>query len=259
MCGRYVIVQKIEVLEKRFNATAVEGLLFGPDANIGIGKVAPVITDAAPRELQGFTFGFTPFWAKKPMYLFNARAEGDRNAGNDPNYTGALDIIGKPAFRRSIRSRRCLIPFDAFIEGTVQEKLSRPFLVHITDSRPPHAFAGIWDEWMDPNTGAVLRSFAIITTTANATLQLLPHHRSPVILPREHESAWLDPTLPLQDVLSLLTPYPAESMNAWPIDPAVKHPAAQGVELLRPIGAPVRQETEVVFSVDLLLQGMSRR
>ncbi|MCB0793912.1 MAG: SOS response-associated peptidase [Flavobacteriales bacterium] len=256
MCGRYVLVQKVEAIEKRFQVERSVDFVCSPSVNIGVGRSAPVITDHDPTELNMAVFGLTPFWAKKRLYFFNARAEGDRNKENDPNYRGALDIIVKPAFRRSIRSKRCLVPFDAFVEGTTEKKLSEPFLVHLTDRPGPHAFAGIWDDWQDPLTGRSERNFAIITTVANRTIQALPHHRSPVLLHRDDERLWLQRDLPLADVLALLRPYPAEAMNAWPLDPAIKDPRAEGPELLRPTGDPVRQENELVFSVDLLLQGM---
>lgn len=256
MCGRYVLVQKVEVVERRFQVKALEGVHTRPRCNIGIGQPAPVIADDAPGVLQEMLFGLTPFWAKKPMYLFNARAEGDRNAGNDPAYHGALDIISKPAFRKPIRSQRCLVPADAFIEGTINEKLARPFLVQLTDRDPPFAFAGLWDSWTDRDTGRTIRGFSIITTTANGTLALLPHHRSPVVLPQELERAWLDPELPLAEVLSMLRPYPASGMNAVPIDPAVRSPKADGPELLLPTGPPVRRDQELRFSLGLVLQGM---
>jgi len=259
MCGRYVLVQQVEVLEKRFQVKVPPGYVHHTGVNIGPGSLAPVITDAAPGELQNFQFGLTPFWAKKRMYLFNARAEGDRNAENDPAYTGALEIVRKPAFRKPIRSQRCLVPFDAFIEGTVAEKLKRPFLVQPTDREPPYAFAGIWDSWVDQATGEVVNGFSLITQVANSTLQRLPHHRSPVVLAREHERAWIDPGLPLADVLSLLKPYPGDAMNAWPIDPAIRDPRAHDPALIKPLGDAVRSEQEFIFRADLVLQGMQPR
>jgi len=256
MCGRYVLVQKVEVLEKRFLVKAIPGLLFEPNVNIGIGDPALVITDAEPDLLQPFIFGMTPFWAKKPMYLFNARAEGDRNAENDPQYTGGLDIINKPAFRKAIRNQRCLIPADAFIEGTIKKKLAEPFLVYLTDRPAPFAFAGLWDRWSDPVSGRTIHGFSIITTTANSLLQRLPHHRSPVILSQADERAWLDPELPLSEVLSLLRPYPSDGMNAYPIDPTIQKPGPRELDAVRPIGGLMRTERELHFSFELVLQGM---
>ena len=122
MCGRYIMVQKVEVLEKRFGVKVPDSLALFPSYNISPGKMAPVITNDHPHEIQLFRFGFTPSWATKAGLFINARAEGDNNSDNDPRYTGAKGIIIKPAFRKAIRSQRCLIPADAFIEGPQKEK-----------------------------------------------------------------------------------------------------------------------------------------
>lgn len=259
MCGRYILVQKTETIEKRFNVTAPDGSEWKPAYNISPGQLAPVITGDNPRELQLFRFGMTPFWAKKPMYMINARAEGDHNKGDDPNYKGAKGIILKPSFRKPIRSQRCLVIADAFIEGTVKEKLSKPFVVYLKNNVRPFAFAGIWDEWANTDTGEIIRSFAIITTTANALLQKLPHHRSPVILDQRQEKKWLDMELPLADVTRMLKPYPADAMNAYPVDPAIKNPRARGKHLLNPVGERVVPELETRTKQDIELQGMGSR
>jgi putative SOS response-associated peptidase YedK len=256
MCGRYVLVQKVETIEKRFNVTAPEGLAYNPSYNISPGKFAPVISNEDPKSLGMYQFGLTPFWAKKPMYLFNARVEGDYNKENDPAYKGAKGIISKPAFRKSIRSQRCLVIADAFIEGTIKERLSKPYLVYLKDKERPFAFAGIWDSWANKETGEVIRSFSIITTVANDFLQKLPHHRSPVILPRKYEQAWLNSDLPLSDVTKVLEPYPGDLMNAYPIDPAIKNPRNDGKELIKPIGERLVPEYDIKSSQDLNLQGM---
>jgi putative SOS response-associated peptidase YedK len=256
MCGRYVLVQKVEMLEKRFNVKAPEGFAYQPSYNIAPGSYAAVISNDNPRHLDLFRFGLTPFWAKKPMLLINARAEGDHNAEDDPAYTGAKGIITKPAFRKPIRSQRCLVLADCFIEGTIKEKLSKPFVVYLKEGQRPFAFAGIWDEWANPETGEIIRSFAIITTVANALLQKIPHHRSPVILPRNHEQAWLHNELPLSDVTGMLRPFPGDQMNAYPIDPAIKNPRANGPELLKPTGQRLVPEYDVRKSQDVKLQGM---
>jgi putative SOS response-associated peptidase YedK len=256
MCGRYILVQKIETIEKRFNVTAPEGLEWKPAYNISPGQLAPVITGGNKKELQLFRFGMTPFWAKKPMYMINARAEGDHNKDDNPNFTGAKGIISKPSFRKPIRSQRCLVIADAFIEGTVKEKLSKPFVVYLKNNVRPFAFAGIWDEWVNEESGEIIRSFAIITAASNELLQKLPHHRSPVILDQRHEKKWLNQDLPLADVTKLLKPYPADLMNAYPIGPAIKNPQAEGPELLKPFGERISPEFDIRTDQDLLLQGM---
>jgi putative SOS response-associated peptidase YedK len=256
MCGRYILVQKAEIIEKAFNITIPQDVGYAPSYNIAPGSQALVITSQEPGKAQLFRFGLTPSWAKKPMYLFNARAEGDQNKENDPNYSGATGIITKPSFRKPIRSQRCLVPADAFIEGTTAEKLDKPYLIYLRE-RKPFAFAGIWDTWSDPSTGEIMQSFAIITTVANALLQKLPHHRSPVILEKSMEQKWLQGEH-LNDITWMLKPYPAELMNGYPIGRGIKNPGANGLEYIQPAGERLVPEERVVSSSGLHLHGMGR-
>jgi putative SOS response-associated peptidase YedK len=256
MCGRYVTVTRIEAIEKRFKVTAVAPEAYSPNVNISHGEMAPVITSQSPEELQFFQFGFTPEWADKQYYMVNARAEGDHNKENDPKYTGPMGIIKKPMFRKAIRSQRCLVVADAFIEGPKKERLNKPYVMYMKDGQRPFAFAGIWDRWVNTSTGEVISSFAIITTMPNALTQKIGHHRSPVILHREDEHAWLDQGLPLQEATDMLRPCPASEMNAYPIDVAIKSPKANGLDLLAPIGQRVYKEYDYVIYDELQLEGM---
>lgn len=140
MCERYIIVSDQDKIEKAFRAKASAPIV--QQFNISPGKLAPVITNDKPHEIQFFQFGLTPFWAKKRMQLFNARAEGDGNKNNDPEYTGGKGIISKPAFRKSIRSQRCLVIADAFIGGTITDSLDKPHLIYL-ENRKHFAFAGV--------------------------------------------------------------------------------------------------------------------
>ena len=256
MCGRYVTISKIKEVEKRFGVTAGSPGQYRINTNVSAGQSSPVITDAAPDQLDFFTFGFTPFWAKKRMYVLNARSEGDHNKDDDPAFIGAKGIISKPMFRKSIRSKRCLVIADAFIEGPKVEKLSKPYCVYLKEEQRPFAFAGIWDEWADTSTGEIVHSFAIITTTANRVLRTLGHHRSPVILDRAEESMWLDRDLPLAEATNLLRSYPDDGMNAYPISADIKNARNHGLELLRPVGECVIPEFTYELHQSLQLEGM---
>ena len=259
MCGRYVLTQKIEVIENRFNVLAPSGFEWAPNYNVSPGTFAPVITDNAPKTIQLFRFGLMPFWAKKSMLLINARAEGDRNLDNDPLYTGSRDIINKPAFRKPIRSQRCLIPADCFIEGTTLNKLNEPYVVYLKNKVRPFSFAGIWDCWKDPETGEEIYSFAIITTVANAVLQALPHHRSPVILTSGDEKKWLNHKTPLGIITSMLFPYSSDLMNAYRINTSIKSPKSNGKELIMPINAPLFFDNNDVLTDVIRKKGFGRK
>jgi putative SOS response-associated peptidase YedK len=56
------------------------------------------------------------------------------------------------------------------------------------------AFAGIWEEWKNPE-GQLVETCSIITTTPNALCADV-HDRMPAILPDDAYGLWLDPRLP---------------------------------------------------------------
>ena len=245
-------------MKKRFQVEAAPDVpdRLQPNANVSHGEYAPVITNDDPGTLQLQQFGFTPRWAKKQFYMINARSEGDHNPDNDPRYTGAMGILQKPMFRQSIRDRRCLIIADAIIEGPRQEKLTKPYLVYARNGIRPFALAGIWDEWVNPSTGEITRSFAILTTVSNRLMERIGHHRSPVMLHEKDEQTWINSDAELQDITALLRPYPEHFLNAYPISPAIRDPRANGSDLLQPIGQRVHPEHDYSIHQDMELFGM---
>ncbi|UKN03829.1 SOS response-associated peptidase [Paracrocinitomix mangrovi] len=258
MCGRYVAVTEFKLIEKKFNVQLgphVDGM-FVPNYNVSAGSKAPVITSEDPKTLQLFTFGFTPSWSDKKTYVINARAEGDHNKDNDPRYNGAKGIIKKPFFRKSIRSKRCLVIADAFYEGTTKEKLDKPHLVYLLNNQNPFAFAGVYDEWTDQSTGEILHSFAIVTCPPNKLMQRIPHHRMPVILEEKDYAAYLDEQADLMEITDLLQPFDFRQMNAYPVSPNVKKTINNSVDLIDPTGAPLQKELYVKPQLKLMLMGM---
>lgn len=255
MCGRFVQIITLEKLEQRFGIKVPDGTVIEPLINIAPGDYAYVITHRKTAEIRKFRFGLQPSWANKPMYLFNARSEGDLNPDNMPDYAGVKGIFQKPAFQKPIRSQRCLVLASAFIEGTYQHGLDEPYLIKMTDN-DPFAMAGIWDVWKDKNTGEELHSFAIITSVANELLLKLPHQRSPVVLDRSDESKWLDPSLPLADVLKLLKPFPGENMIAEPISIKVRNPRNKDADLIIPVGNAITSHSDIQIRKETRLKGM---
>lgn len=74
---------------------------------------------------------------------------------------------------------------------------------------------------------------------ANAALKAI-HSRMPVILPRELEEVWLDGNnRHIDQLLSLLRPFPQESMTAYPLPQLVNSPRNEGRHLIEPLMMPV--------------------
>ena len=60
------------------------------------------------------------------------------------------------------------------------------------------------------------------------------HDRMPVILPESAYDQWLDADEPLSNLQSLLKPYPADEMAAYPISTYVNNPKNQGPKCFEP-------------------------
>ncbi|PIQ21286.1 MAG: hypothetical protein COW65_10030 [Cytophagales bacterium CG18_big_fil_WC_8_21_14_2_50_42_9] len=107
----------------------------------------------------------------------------------------------------------------------------QPYRIALTND-DLFSFAGLWDEWIDENTGEVFKTFTIITTEANDLMRPI-HDRMPVILTPDAEELWLDEHETNKNLLlDLLRPYDAKKMKAYPISELINSPANNSAELL---------------------------
>jgi len=217
MCFYYALSVTAQTLENRYQLT--EGFDWAVEAGPWTPKYyvsgfefpkMPVITNEAPDRLQFLTWGLIPFWVKAPAQAaqirgktLNARAE---------------TVLEKPSFRQAVQRRRCLVPADGFYEWRLFQGKKYPYYIFLKD-RTVFSFAGIWEEWADPTTGELFRTYSILTTEANPLLARIHNtkKRMPVILPREQERAWLSAGLSTAELLSFLQPFPAAQMEAYTI------------------------------------------
>jgi len=182
--------------------------------------LAVVLTADGARHLTTLRWGLVPSWAKDEaigMKCINARGE---------------TVATTPAFREAFRKRRCLVPVDGYYEWKADGKLKRPYEFAL-ETGAPMALAGLWESWLPPQGGELLRSFAIVTTTVNALAADI-HDRMPVILPPEAQARWLGEVAGGNaDLAALLVPYPAESMLRRPVSMKLNSWRNEGPEVLR--------------------------
>ncbi len=72
-----------------------------------------------------------------------------------------------------------------------------------------------------------MRTFAIVTTDANAPMRAI-HDRTPVVLAPDDWAEWLEGGDPAR----LLRPAPDDLLRLWPVSKAVNSPRNNGPELL---------------------------
>ncbi len=192
MCGRYDLSDNPAAIRAVFSVPLVPE--FVPNADLRPTQNAPVVRldRHGARECALLRWGLVPSWAKELKFgnrCINARAE-----------TAAT----QPAFRVAFRSRRCLIPVNAFYEwsGPAGHKLKWRIAL---DGEPLYALAGLWEWWKDPASGQAVETYTILTTEANADLAPI-HDRMPVIVPADRHAQWLDAG---QSAEALLAPLPS--------------------------------------------------
>jgi putative SOS response-associated peptidase YedK len=129
-------------------------------------------------------------------------------------------------FREAYAKRRCLVPADAFYEWKVEPGGGKQPIAIAPHSGEGMAFAGLWEGWRGEG-GEVVRTFAIVTTEANATMRAI-HDRMPVVLAPDDWAGWLEG----DDPAALLRPAPDGLLRFWPVSKAVNSPRNNGPELL---------------------------
>lgn len=219
MCGRYTLKTPINVLAEGFEIQEYPSSIT-PSYNIApTQEVAAVVEEDEQRKLEMFHWGLIPSWAKDPAIgnkMINARAE---------------TVSEKPSFRKAFKVRRCLILADGFYEWQKTDNGKQPYHIKMEDDSP-FAFAGLWEVW--GKNGEEIRSCTIITTEANDLMNEI-HPRMPVILPPEDYGLWLDPDFEEKEPLtSLLKPYPADEMEAYPVSRRVNKPSNNEPSVLEP-------------------------
>jgi putative SOS response-associated peptidase YedK len=232
MCGRYAATKNPADLVKEFDAVdETDGKARDADYNVAPTKNVVTVVQRHPRDADGqvlpdepavrslriMRWGLVPFWAKDP------------SVGNRMINTRAETATEKPAFKKALAKRRCLVPADGWYEWRRDGKKKEPFFMTGEDL----AFAGLWETWRDPKGDGAhpLVTFSIITTDAIGQLTDV-HNRMPLLMTKDKWGTWLDPDR--EDVGDLLTPPLdlVDTLELRPISDRVNNVRNNGPELL---------------------------
>lgn len=237
MCGRFVSARKRAELLEEF-AVERDAVPAGRDPENTDYNVAPtkqiyaVLHREEERQLRLLRWGLVPSWAKSASggaRLINARSE---------------TVAVKPSFRSAFARRRCLIPADGYYEWQAAhgKEPKKPFYIHRTD-QGILAFAGLYELWRDESLPedhekAWLWTATIITTTATDELGEI-HDRTPMVIPPEGWTEWLDPGNRdkelLQATMRPATESPGGGLTWRPVATTVNSVRNNGPQLIEPL------------------------
>ena len=221
MCGRYVLdvpaVEAAEALGVVVHGLEDDPVLSRPRYNIcPTQTVLAVRAGEEGREGAAMRWGFLPHWYKTPTdgpLIINARSE---------------TVAEKPAFRKAVRERRCLIPASGFYEWRSSDPRPKtPFFFHAPE-HPLFTFAGIWRTWRAEGHEPV-DTCAIVTCDANDAMRPI-HHRLPVVIGAQDRGLWLGEEG--KGAARLMRPVPDDFFAMREIGRAVNSPRSDGPSLI---------------------------
>jgi putative SOS response-associated peptidase YedK len=208
MCGRYTIVVSMEELMMRYLHELPINRYHTPRYNVApTQNVLAIVHDGEKNRLGELRWGLVPSWASDDRLgskMINARAE---------------TLLEKNSFKSLIRRKRAIIPADGFYEWKQTGDAKQPMRITMKDNAI-FSMAALYDTWNSPD-GRKISTCTIITTAPNSLMADI-HNRMPVILRPEDEAAWLNRNNEdVQQLTSLLQPYSAEDMRAYPVSSLV--------------------------------------
>ena len=188
------------------------------DINHASGFMHPTVlvyTSEKPTEPQPYQWGLVPSWVKDDVQknifwnkTINARGE---------------TIFEKPSFKAAAKSRHCIVYVDGFFEHHHYKGKTYPFYIYRLD-KEPMPLAGLYDEWINKESGKVVNTFTVVTTKANSLMTKIHNNpkltepRMPVILKDAAVDRWLG-EFDRKCLAEVLEPYPKQELSAYTVAP----------------------------------------
>lgn len=255
MCGRFASFRQAQDIADTFaiEEVAPDIALLAPSWNIAPTTTVRIVAERADpgtgevrRALGAARWGLVPSWAKDPSIgnrMINARAE---------------TIADKPAFKKALAVRRCIVVADGYYEwqaaadgylkrpAAADGHLERPAAAAGRAAKQPFfirpkdgsllALAGLYEFWRDRASaadGSWLVTTTIITTAARGELAAIHDRRAAGLGPDDWD-AWLDPAVGAEEAARLLSGG-GPVMIAQAVSSVVNRVGTDGPELIEPI------------------------
>ncbi len=162
-------------------------------------------------------WGLIPSWT--------ADAAKAKEMGNFGLNARAETLDEKPMFRGAWQHQPCIIPCSGFFEWKDVGGKKQPYYIHSAEE-DFLLFAGIWSSWIQPQTGAEIQTYSIITTEANELMAEIHNvkKRMPVILAAETALNYLVESP--ENRLTFLQPCANEKITAYRVSNLVSNSRA---------------------------------
>lgn len=216
MCAQYLIKHDSLETQSRWPLSTSVNLLFKGASEVRVVPHSPapvlVVKSGSP-EWRMMRFSLVPSWSKEQKVKFatyNARIE---------------TVLEKPTWKKPFLNKHCLVPLNDFVEAIYTgEHAGNMMRFH---SEACVWVAGIYDEWINKETGEVTESFALLTTKPDVFVESVGHDRMPVFLNEAGQEQWLNSAGQAGETLVSLIDK-AQVTNSWSLK--VDRPLKSGWE-----------------------------
>jgi len=169
------------------------------------------------RELVVGTWSLIPWFAKTPKLAYptcNARSE---------------ELSAKASYKLPwARGQRCIIPAESFFEPCWETGVHVPWRFRPSNGGP-WGLAGLWNAWVDKETGEVVESFTMLTINADGHPLMGRMHRPDPKRPPEMQDKRSVVPIAADDVDAWLSAPPAQAAGLMRLAPAEAYDAAPAV------------------------------
>ena len=219
MCRDHSRFYDLQQIYSYYDLVNIAELEFDPVYHeiAGTNSLWPVVVNKeGVKTIIASLWGFMPWYAKTKKEadayrykMVNARQE---------------TVFTSNTYKYSILKTRCIIPSPGFFEHHHESggKRKIPYFIRVREEEI-FSHAGIYNNWVDKETGEVINTFSILTTEANSLMARIHNggenfHRMPLVLEKEMVDQWLDPDTPVEKIKELLDhKISSEKMVAYPV------------------------------------------
>jgi putative SOS response-associated peptidase YedK len=178
---------------------------------------------------DGFLRPFLPFTANEDdgsvslarWKLLPFIVKNEEEAGKYANTLNARceDVFEKFSYKHCIGKTHGLLWVNGFFEPhRPTPKISVPYFIRAVDSEP-FTLGCLYTNWVNKDTGELIRTFSIITTPPNKLLSEIhtEGQRMPLIISPENRKAWLHATRK-EDIIALMKPLPDGYLTGYQVN-----------------------------------------
>lgn len=229
MTDRYTLTQPWK-MQERFQ-TANQAVRLEALYNQRSGQTAITVS----RTRQGVNalveryYGFLPPWAVKDAenrmaFQIMARAES---------------VHEKPMWANAFQRNRCLLIADGCYLWHKHDETEEPYYLRLK-TRELFAIAAVAS--LNLQFHPTIETFATLSVRANGLVAEI-HERMPMILHRDAEAVYLDPSTPEDALRDVLVPYDETAMELYKVTPKLKHATGNSRKLIDPIAGALQQQS----------------